>query len=241
MIITYIKHSGFFLELKKHCILFDYFQGDIPECEDKEKIILVFVSHKHQDHFNHKIFDLACIYPNIRFFISRDAKMNESYMMKKNIPKEAFDKIQYVGKNERFRWEDITVETLTSTDQGVAFIVTCEDKVIYHAGDLNWWTWEGESEEESKSMEKRFVNEINKMKEKSIDIAFVPLDQRQESCYWWGFDCFMRTVDTKYVFPMHCWEDYSIIRKLLMRKESEDYRERIIPITEKGQQFCIQI
>ncbi|MSS63208.1 MBL fold metallo-hydrolase [Velocimicrobium porci] len=241
MIVNYIEHSGFFLELERHCILFDYFKGEIPECENKEKMVTVFVSHKHHDHFNHKIFDLVHIYPNIRFFISKDAKMNQTYMIKKNIPKEAFDKIQYVRGNEQVKLEGMTIDTLTSTDQGVAFVVTCEDKVIYHAGDLNWWTWEGESEEESKTMEKCFANEIEKITGRSIDVAFLPLDPRQESCYWWGFDYFMRKIDVRYVFPMHCWEDYSIIWKLLTRKESESYRKRIIPITGKGQQFYIQI
>lgn len=38
----------------------------------------------------------------------------------------------------------MTVETLPSTDEGVAWFVTAEGKFIFHAGDLNWWHWEGE-------------------------------------------------------------------------------------------------
>lgn len=31
-----------------------------------------------------------------------------------------------------------------STDEGVAFLVTAEGRTVFHAGDLNWWHWEGE-------------------------------------------------------------------------------------------------
>lgn len=240
MKVTYIEHSGFYIELKQHNLLFDYFQGHIPNCENKEKPILVFVSHKHHDHFNLEIFNLACEHPNIQFFISKDARMNTEYMKRKNIPKEAFDKIRYVGKNEIIKYEDIQIETLTSTDQGVAFVVSCENKEIYHAGDLNWWSWLGETEEQHKSMEKRYVTEINKLKNKPLDIAFVPLDPRQETLYWKGMDYFMRTVSTEYVFPMHSWGDYSIITKFLQREESASYRKYIIPIAKNGQEFIIE-
>ena len=36
------------------------------------------------------------------------------------------------------------VTALLSTDNGVAFIVKTSEGVIYHAGDLNDWYWEGE-------------------------------------------------------------------------------------------------
>ena len=36
------------------------------------------------------------------------------------------------------------IASLKSTDEGVAFVVWAEGHSIYHAGDLNWWHWEGE-------------------------------------------------------------------------------------------------
>ena len=39
------------------------------------------------------------------------------------------------------------IRTLRSTDEGVAFVVHYAGKTIYHAGDLNWWHWEGEPDE----------------------------------------------------------------------------------------------
>ena len=58
--------------------------------------------------------------------------------------------------------------------------------------------------ESGKSLEytiyKRF-REIDKLKDIVIDIAFVPLDPRQENQYAWGMDYFMKHTHTKYVFP----------------------------------------
>ena len=34
----------------------------------------------------------------------------------------------------------------------VAFLLTCKEGVIYHAGDLNDWVWEGEPEDSNAAM-----------------------------------------------------------------------------------------
>ena len=39
------------------------------------------------------------------------------------------------------------IQTLPSTDEGIAFLISYQGHVIYHAGDLNWWHWEGRPEE----------------------------------------------------------------------------------------------
>ena len=55
------------------------------------------------------------------------------------------------------------METLRTTDEGVAFLVTCKDKRIYHAGDLNWWHWEEESIDYNRQMRKDYQREIRKL------------------------------------------------------------------------------
>ena len=46
MKVTYIGHSGFLLETEEINFLFDYSEGEIPILE-KEKPLVVFVSHSH--------------------------------------------------------------------------------------------------------------------------------------------------------------------------------------------------
>ena len=66
MKITYIHHSSFYVETDSASLLFDYFQGSLPEFP-KEKSLYVFASHRHGDHFSEVIFDLAEKHENIVF------------------------------------------------------------------------------------------------------------------------------------------------------------------------------
>lgn len=55
--VTYIKHSGFLVETKESYLLFDYWEGKLPELQyDKE--LYVFSSHAHHDHYTKDIFKL---------------------------------------------------------------------------------------------------------------------------------------------------------------------------------------
>ena len=278
MKITYIHHSSFAVELPHAVFLFDYFEGTLPDFP-KEKPLYVFASHKHQDHFDLKIFSLAEQYPKIRYILSRDIHLSPAYLERHGIPKERLSLVTFIGKEQTRMFRNaepvspdkaeppvqtepdfpgknglsvdqeepaaesespvLTVETLTSTDEGVAFLVTCEGVRLYHAGDLNWWTWIGETNEEYEDMKNRFFLEMEKLRGRTFDAAFVPLDPRQEERYYWGFDAFMRTADAKAVFPMHFWGDPSVINKLLADPVSEPYRDRIRKVGREGEEFLI--
>ena len=56
MKIQYIKHSGFLVEFEHAVLIFDYYKGTF-ELPDQSKEIYFFASHKHGDHFSHKIFE----------------------------------------------------------------------------------------------------------------------------------------------------------------------------------------
>lgn len=230
--VSYIYHSSFLAELEQSAFLFDYWRGEIPPVS-VEKELYVLVSHKHRDHFNIKIFELALVYPKIHFILSKEVKMNETYMDRKGIPVQARDKILYVTGNREYLVKDCKIETLTSTDSGVAFIAESEGKTIYHAGDLNWWIWEEETEADNKSMQEAYTREINKLRGRKIDVAFLPLDPRQGKYFYYGLDYFMRQTDTKSVYPMHCWGDGTVIMRLLALPQSLDYRDKIIKIKDK--------
>lgn len=245
MKITYIHHSSFSVEFEdeKVVLIFDYYKGKIP-LYDKDTRIFMFVSHKHFDHYSRKIFDLGNEYQNITFILSKEMKMNEKYMDRWNIPMVSRAKIKYVNYNEKYVFGEVytnkdllNVQTLKSTDSGVAYIVECFGKSIYHAGDLNWWIWNELPESKNSDMTKRFKQEIDKLCGMSFDVAFLPLDPRQEDKFYWGFDYFMIKCNVKSAFPMHLWEKYEIIETLKQMSISDKYRDKIIDITEEGQTF----
>lgn len=120
---------------------------------------------------------------------------------------------------------DTHIHTLLSNDSGVAFIVKTNDGTIYHAGDLNDWYWDGEPDEDNRQMTSMYRAEINKIKGDHFDVAFVPLDPRQENHYADGMIYFLDNIDCKNVFPMHYWNKPDIITGFIT--EYPQYQSRI--------------
>ena len=229
MRVTYIGHSGFSVELESHILLFDYYEGTMPEFDPAKKL-LVFASHSHPDHFNREILKLADVYPDVEYIFPKDIRIAK---------KEQRESEHFMRKRDEITVGDTKVKSLRSTDEGVAFLVRCEDRIIYHAGDLNWWHWEGEPDEKNTEMRRAYQAEINRLMDEKIDIAFVPVDPRLGEQYCWGLDCFMKRTETKVVFPMHFWGNYSIFNRLALEKCAKDYEDRIVRIEKPGQVFLL--
>lgn len=238
MKITYIHHSSFLVELEQAMILFDYFEGELPKM-DSGKPLFVFASHRHGDHFSPVIFELAKAHENIRYILSDD-------IWKKRVPEALQEKATFMGAGERQCFSggtssgfEITVKTLRSTDEGVAFIIEAEGKTIYHAGDLNDWVWEGEPEANNRRMSENYRREMEKLKDVSMDIAFVVLDPRQEKDFALGMKEFMESAKPKAVFPMHFWGDFGTISRFKALPETGKYRDKIYEIHKKGEEFLL--
>lgn len=224
MTVTYLYHSGFTVEFEDIMLIFDYYKGELPETA-KGKKLYVFSSHSHKDHFQEKIFEWFKEY-DATYILSSD--ICESGQRERTIKVDAREEIQV---------DELQIKTLLSTDEGVAFFVCLRGVTIYHAGDLNWWHWKEESPEYNENMENDYKKEIALIEGEHIDLAFLPLDPRQEQAYGWGLDYFVRHTDTKKIFPMHLWGSYKTISKFLNDSMSEGYRDKIIKIEKRGQRF----
>ena len=224
MKITFIEHSGFMVEMEHTVLLFDYYHGKIPTF-DKNKMLYVFVSHSHADHYNPVIWQLKEQYEKVQYIISDDVKTKENALRMK--------------PHEKKQISEMTVETLKSNDMGVAYIVEVEGKVIYHAGDLNWWHWNGEPEEDNEYYKKTFQDEMKYLEGKKIDLAFMLLDPRQEKDFYLGMDDFMRMVGADVVFPMHFWGDFEVTDRFKVLECAKDYKDRIVKISTTGESFEI--
>lgn len=210
MKVTYLKHSGFMVESRNYIFLFDYIGGNIDKAIKSDKKIYVMVSHIHDDHFSKIIFDIATKHDNVTYILSYDVvkKIKKNAILSKMTEQLNIIRVQ---AHEKYKIDDIVVETLKSTDEGVAFIVSEKDGTIYHAGDLNWWHWDGEPKSWNRNMEVNFKREIDSMRGRKIDIAFVPLDPRQEEAYYMGMDYFIKNVGANEIYPMHFWGEPRII------------------------------
>ena len=224
MNVTYIHHSAFLVETEAACLLFDYFQGELPPIP-AEKPLYVLASHAHGDHFSEKIFDLA--HPNVTYLLSSD------------IPAARKEKIHFLNPHAVWKDDILSLETYRSTDEGVAFWCCVDGKEIYHAGDLNHWYWEGEDETWNRDMTAAYRAEMARMAGKRADAAFLPVDPRLGDWFYLGVHDFMQQADAGVIFPMHFWGDFSICQKLTDHPCSENYRNKIITILEKSQHFSL--
>ena len=186
--VTYLGHSGFLAELEDVCLLFDYYKGELPEL-DPDKKMAVFVSHSHYDHYRKDIFRLRDRFGQIRFILSDD------------VPAAEEEDVIFVRPNECREVLGLDITTLRSNDEGVAFLVKYKNRTIYHAGDLNWWHWEGEPDAYNTKMRRSYQSEINKLQKEKIDAAFVPVDPRLGEQYYLGLELLYEAYGNSEGFP----------------------------------------
>ena len=149
------------------------------------------------------------------------------------------------GENAREAEKDpealaLCVKAFKSTDEGVAFLLRTEGKTIYHAGDLNHWVWEGESEDYNRQMRESFRAELKKLAGTHIDLAFMLIDPRQEKDFYLGMDDFMRMVGADTVFPMHFWEDFEAAARFKALPCAAEYKDKIREIHRRGESFLVE-
>lgn len=250
MEVTYTGHSGFLLDTGSAYFLFDYYTGIIPDM-DKDKPLVVFVSHKHKDHFNPGIFALADKYPYILFVLAKGVpykklavEFSKYIAAQDKIYPGEFRNILLMKKDAKetvrlASGQELEIMTLRSTDEGVAFLLRHNDRNYYHAGDLNIWAWEEETPEYNRKMEQKYIKEIEKIKGINIDIAFVPLDPRLGIYAYNGLETFLSYTKSSYIFPMHCWGNYGIIDKFI--EKHPEHRNKIAKTLYENMVFQLQL
>ena len=146
--VYYLMHSSFVVELDDRYLLFDYFnrdvcadvvsyRGSLPEFDPNKKLY-VFASHSHKDHWWLENLRFADSRDNVKFILSKDIRLGRNYLIRNGFDLSIKQKITFVAPLKKYHVDDMTIETLRSTDAGVAFVINVGDMNIYHAGDLNW-------------------------------------------------------------------------------------------------------
>ena len=195
--IIFLEHSGFLMELKESFLVFDYFQDKNHvldhELEQSSKPLYFFVSHIHGDHFN----------PEIARYESRAAKFilhSDCHLPLKEPAKSEC----LMNPGDALSIDHLSVHMYGSTDAGGSYMIRTEGKIIFHAGDLNWWHWENERKEDNEEARKLYFNELSKIREKQVDFLFFPVDARQGSAREWGIKKMLNHLKvSSLLIPMH--------------------------------------
>ena len=210
--IDYIGHSGFLVETETSLMLFDYYRGDLSVLDAKpaDKPLFVFASHAHGDHYNPVILKLAEKEREVHYLFSFDIRCRVRKRAAQDLG------IRFLDADRSYEIPGLgMVETFFSTDEGVAFYIDTGTAAIFHAGDLNWWDWEGEPADWLADQARVFKREVSKISGKRIDAAFVVLDDRLEKNYDKGMRWFLSVCTPAYTLPMHFWEDRTVVKRYL--------------------------
>ena len=162
------------------------------------------------------IFSLAEGGRDVRFLLGKDIRLTERNRARWNLSNDVAARCLALGGGETVSpIPGVTVETLPSTDEGVAFLISLEGKTIFHAGDLNWWHWEGEDKAWNRNMEVNFKLYCEPLRGRHVDLAMFPVDPRLGEDGFRGARYFLELTDTACLLPMHQWEQFSFTQDFL--------------------------
>ncbi len=162
------------IEFDRLCMLFDYSEGVLPEIPEGKEL-MVFVSHRHSDHYSQKIFQIKEFHKETSYVLSYDIGTLVSNDVLTVLPDKDYTTVA--------GGELLKIKTLRSTDCGVAYLIDYCGKVIYHSGDLHMWVWQGASEYQNREMENTYIKEISKAL-MNISVLLVVLTKEAEDSAW---------------------------------------------------------
>ena len=232
--VVFLDHSGFLVELPTVTLLFDWWKGELPALRPGVPL-LVFSSHRHEDHFKPEIFTL----PADAFLLGSDFRLTPRNMEKWGLTGEKAARCARLGKHDTVSpLPGVTLETFPSTDEGVAFLVTADGQSVFHAGDLNWWHWEGEDAGWNRNMEVNFKRYTEPLRGRRMDIAMLPLDPRLGEDGFRGPKYFLELADVRRFLPMHQWGDFGFTTQFLSCYTM--FKRQTVYVNRTGQIFTFE-
>ena len=249
--VYYLFHSCFLVEFEDKYLLFDYFdksvvadtveyRGSLPQL-DLAKRLYVFASHSHKDHYSVSILGLKDLYPNTQFILSKDIRLGANYLLRNGYSLDIKKSITFVKPDCKYTVDDVNISTLRSNDSGVAFVVECNGRRIYHAGDLNWWNVEGRGELYGEQYGREYKRALRHIENRHFDVGFVVLDPRMsEDGYFLGMDYFIKNIECDHIFPMHIWGQYQWVSRFKGRPDIANLKDRVIDIDQESMIFEIE-
>ena len=236
MRLIYIYHSGFIIESKEFAILIDYYR-DTPEFYVHRHFLkrpgrlYILSSHAHPDHFNPEILEWKKIKKDIKYIFSKDILKR-----RRAKPEDAL----YLKKGDVFEDENIRIQAFGSTDVGISFLIDCEGKKLFHAGDLNNWHWKDESTPaEVAKAEGDYLHELNTLAETTnhLHLAMFPVDPRIGTDFMRGAQQFVDRIKTDVLVPMHFWERPAEVMAFGPYAESKGCRYILLSVPGEGTDF----
>ena len=193
--------SGVLIETQEATLLFDWYRSILPPIR-RDKPLHVFISHIHQDHFNLGQLSLAKRFPDVSVYLGYDYSEDWLNDDLEKLPEVCADTVSCFRENQLLNIDGGSVQSLPSTDLGVAFLVHINGMTFFHAGDL--FPWPG--------TEPVFLDCIAPLQDVQIDYAMLPADPRFPEAAQFCVSAFLSQSDIKYFTPIHLWDQPDFIK-----------------------------
>ena len=235
--IWHLGHSGVAVETAGHLLIFDYSDdrpvigrrpglgSGVVEAEELAgERAVVFFSHEHHDHFWPDAIGWLQQAPGLRFVVSPEvAQVDRRYAARAGV-------VDVLAPDTERRVGALRIETLRSTDSGVAFLVEVDGLLIYHAGDHSSWSWGRQAGEVDRFVEE----ELRPLHGRVIDIAFQVADPRFSDTGWGGVVAFAHRLAPRLLVPIHLRGDYSKMDQLAEEIRASDFSGEFWKVTRRG-------
>lgn len=252
IIVTYIHHSCYTVEIGDYFLIFDYYKGILNIPEDKKVIFIA--SHGHSDHYTSEILKIPHMQDYTYILSSDIGKLerdeNIIYINNDKLSMEQLkslynsENVHFVSPDQykeiKFRdYGEISIKTFGSTDQGISILIFIDGITIFHAGDLNFWAWPDNDEKTMQDEYDQLMVEIEKIKKYDVDISFFPVDYRLEENYYKGAEIFIKEVKPQILFPIHSGGHEEI--NIKFAKEHPSDLTVFRPVLEANQKVIVDI
>lgn len=195
MTVYFLNHSGFAVDDGERAYIFDYNEdpeGHVNRLKEEGRILWFFVTHTHGDHFNPLIAMFNS--PTTKYILHEAADL---YQVEQ-------ERMVSMKVGDTTELDGVTITMYGSTDEGGSFYVDTKAHTFFHAGDLNWWHWLGDTDENNEEARQFFLREMERIQDLTAEIVFFPVDARLEEAREWGALSALRQIHaTKLFVPMH--------------------------------------
>lgn len=232
-IVWYLGHSGWAVKTQNHFLIFDYWEagypappgggiekpddaslakGYIEPSEIANENVYVFVSHAHSDHFDKAIFAWEKSITKITYIFGWKASENPEY-------------VHMTDPRGHKNLGDLEIHTVSHQFDDipeVAFLITVDGVVIYHAGDHACG---------SEGCMDQFIENLSYLSglEKTVDIAFHPT--------FGGEYRMLEKLSPRVMFPMHGGGREHEYKKFAVQAGARGVKAQIVSAEKKGDEF----
>lgn len=224
--VWYLGHSGWAIQTRTRFLIFDYREqgeaaaprslgnGHIDPADIKDRSVVVFISHRHGDHWDPRVLEWKKTIPDITYVFGWKADQGP-------------DHVYCDFERQEVTLRGMRIQTVVHDFDQIpeaAFVVEVDGLTIFHSGDHG---------NGPPPFKEAFVDNLEYIARiaPEIDLAFIPL---------WGEESFVvKMLKPNYTFPMHGLHREHLYGEFAVRAKKDKLPTRVIAASARGDRFIL--